>query len=95
MTKRHDPDEMPIDEWRHRSSRNRIREKGPTTICFAKLCRYASGCPNKTLHPKRIPQFRCARYWPEHLRPSPTVSINVSRLLGIETAVGVKDARQD
>ena len=81
MPKNHDPDEMPVDEWRHRKRRFSIREQGPTTICFATLCRYAQGCVNKTAHPKRIPEGKCARYWPEHLRPQATQSAYIVKLL--------------
>ena len=90
MTKNHDPDEMPVDEWRHRKRRFSPSEQGPTTICFARLCIYADHCPNKTAHPRRIPQSSCARYWPEDLRPQPTFSTNTRTLIEQITAGGSK-----
>ncbi len=74
-------DDIPVDQWSHKVRRRSIRQQGPTTICYADLCRYAEGCPNKTLNPRRIPEQRCPRYWPEELRPPATNSEYVQRLL--------------
>ncbi len=81
MPKHHDPNEMPVDEWRHRKRRFSPREDTPTTICYMSICRYADGCINKLAHPKRMPMSRCARYWPEEIRPQPTLSTYVVSLL--------------
>ena len=61
---------VPVSRWLHTSRRWTIRGDGPTTVCYADLCRFAQGCPSKTLHPRRMPQSRCPRYWPEALRPN-------------------------
>ncbi len=88
MPKNHDPDEMPVDEWRHRKRRFSPSEQGPTTICFARLCIYADHCPNRTAHPRRIPLSSCARYWPEGLRPQHTVSAHALALIEHVTSEG-------
>ncbi|MBI4197913.1 MAG: hypothetical protein HY533_02240 [Chloroflexi bacterium] len=71
----------PEGQWRRLARRWSIRDQGPTTICFASLCRYAEGCPNKTQYPRRVPQHRCPRYWPEGQRPPAGLSAYVLKLL--------------
>ena len=73
--------DIPEAEWRHRAKRWSLRDREPTTICYADLCRYADGCTNRTIRPKRIAQAKCPRYWPETLRPSATLSRLVRGLL--------------
>jgi len=85
MSKRpHDPDEMPIDEWRHRTGHRSVREQGAYTRCYATLCRYAKRCPAKTARPTYIPQAKCPRYWPEYLRPPASLSSHLLKLLKMD-----------
>ncbi|GEM_PF-2877568 len=72
---------LPEGQWRHMARRWSLRDQGPTTICFASLCRYAESCPNKTEHPRRMAQHRCPRYWPEEQRPQAGLSAYVQKLL--------------
>lgn len=74
-------DDIPVDQWSHTARRWSIRHQGPTTICYAHLCRYAEGCPNKTVGHRRIPQQSCPRYWPEEQRPPATLSQMVRDIL--------------
>ncbi|MBI4340291.1 MAG: hypothetical protein HY680_10140 [Chloroflexi bacterium] len=72
---------MPEGQWRRLSRRWSLQDQGPSTICYASLCRYALACPSKTAHPKRMPQHKCPRYWPEVQRPAAGLSIYVRGLL--------------
>ncbi|MDO8751438.1 MAG: hypothetical protein Q7K03_09900 [Dehalococcoidia bacterium] len=63
------PYTVPVSRWLHTSRRWSIRGDGPTTVCYADICRFAVSCPSKTSHPRGMPQSRCPRYWPEEQRP--------------------------
>ena len=82
--------DIPEAEWRHKAKRWSLREQVPTTICYADLCRYAEGCHNRTVRPRRIAQAKCARYWPDALRPQATLSRLVRGLLGQYQAMAEK-----
>ena len=73
--------DIPVAEWLHMSRRWSLRDQGPTTVCYADMCRYAEGCANRTVKPRRIAQAKCPRYWPDELRPAATLSRLVSGLL--------------
>lgn len=73
--------DIPVAEWLHVSRRWSLRDQGPTTICYADMCRYAEGCANRTVRPRRVAQGKCPRYWPDELRPDATLSRLVKGLL--------------
>ena len=77
-------DTTPEAMWRHKARRWSLRERGPTTVC------YADGCPNRTVRPRHIAQEKCARYWPETLRPPASLSRLMRGLLAQYRTLGAK-----